>query len=108
MLQSYEGAQLDGISQLGAAACDPTQEAADQIEAPPSAVASEPVFDETHCVTLDKLFVGTVLKAPEQPAPAQVKSSLASRARNRMSLHIAVLSKCSTRNNSIGIIRNSA
>ena len=60
------------IGQLRAASCDPTQEIADQVEAPPSAVASEPVFDETRRVELDELSVGSTLQAPEQPAPAQV------------------------------------
>ena len=60
------------IGQLAAAACDPTQETADQVEASPCAVANEAVFDETRCVELDELTVGSALEAPEQPAPAQV------------------------------------
>src|ERR1700675_86743 len=60
------------VGQLGAAACHPTQEIADQVEAPPSAIATEPLFDETHRVMLDKLSVGTILEALEQPAPAQI------------------------------------
>src|SRR6266699_3419311 len=60
------------VGQIGAAACDPDQETADQVEAPPSAVASKPIFDETCRVALDELSVGADLEAPEQPAPAQV------------------------------------
>src|SRR5450631_217260 len=53
------------VGQLGAAACDPTQEIADQIEAPPSAVTSEPVLGQTRRVDLDQLSVGSALQAPE-------------------------------------------
>jgi hypothetical protein len=60
------------VGQLRAAACDPTQEIADQVEAPPRAVTSEPLVDEANRVTLDKLSVGAILEALEQPAPAQV------------------------------------
>jgi hypothetical protein len=53
------------VGQIGAAACDPTQEIADQVEAPPSAVVNEPIFDETRRVALDELSVGADLEAPE-------------------------------------------
>jgi hypothetical protein len=53
------------VGQIGAAACYPTRQTADQVEAPPSAVASEPVFDQTRCVALDQLSVGADLQAPE-------------------------------------------
>ena len=35
-------------------------------------MANEPHFDETLRVTLNKLSVGTILEALEQPAPAQI------------------------------------
>jgi hypothetical protein len=60
------------VSQSRAAGRYPTQETADQVEAPPSTVASEAEFNETRGVALDELSVGSVLEAPEQPAPAQV------------------------------------
>ena len=41
------------------------------IEAPPSAMANEPVFDETRRVELNELSVGSTLQAPEQPAPVK-------------------------------------
>src|SRR5271165_353134 len=53
------------VGQIGAAACDPAQETADQVEAPPSAVANEPIFDETRRVALDELSMGADLEAPE-------------------------------------------
>ena len=53
------------ITQLRAALCDPAQESADQAEAPPSALASEPVFDKTRRVEFDGLSVESVLQAPE-------------------------------------------
>src|ERR1700687_2142923 len=53
------------VGQLGAAVWDPTQEIADQVEAPPSALTSEPIFDETCRVALDELSVGADLEAPE-------------------------------------------
>jgi hypothetical protein len=53
------------VGQIGAAACDPAQETADQVEALPSAVANEPIFDETRRVALDELSVGADLEAPE-------------------------------------------
>ena len=43
------------IGQLRAASCDPTQEIADQVEAPPCAVANEPLLDEARGVKLDEL-----------------------------------------------------
>jgi hypothetical protein len=46
------------VGKIGAAACNPAQETADQVEAPPSAVANEPIFDETRGVALDELSVG--------------------------------------------------
>jgi hypothetical protein len=57
------------ISRPRAAACHPTQQIADQIEAPQSALASEPLFDEARRVELNELSVGSTLQAPEQPAP---------------------------------------
>jgi hypothetical protein len=53
------------VGQLGAVACDPTQEIADQIETSPSAVTSEPLLDQTRRVDLDQLSVGSTLQAPE-------------------------------------------
>ena len=60
------------VGQIEAAACHPTQEIADQVETPPSALASEPVFNETRRVALNELSVGADLEAPEQPTPDQV------------------------------------
>jgi hypothetical protein len=60
------------IGQLRAACCDPTQEIADQAEATPSTLASEPVSDETSRVYFYEMSVGSILQALEQPAPAQV------------------------------------
>jgi hypothetical protein len=48
-----------------------TQETADQVEAPPSAVANEPILDETRRVA-DELSMGADLGAPNSLAPAQV------------------------------------
>jgi hypothetical protein len=53
------------VSQIGAAACDPAQETANQVEAPPSAVANKPIFDETPRVALDELSMGADLETPE-------------------------------------------
>jgi hypothetical protein len=36
-----------------------------RIQAPPSAVANEPIFDETRRVALDELSMGADLEAPE-------------------------------------------
>src|SRR5215510_12573116 len=60
------------VGQSGAAGRDPTQETTDQVEAPPSTVASEAELNETRVVVLDELPMGSVLEALEQPAPAQV------------------------------------
>src|SRR5271166_1028962 len=60
------------IGQSRTAACHPTQKTADHVEASPSALSNKPILDETRGVTLDKLPVGAILKALEQPAPAQV------------------------------------
>ena len=60
------------IRQLRTPACDPAHETAGHVEAPPCAVASEPVFDEPRRVELDQLSVRSTLQAPKQPAPAQV------------------------------------
>src|SRR5262249_18394935 len=62
------------VGQPGTAYCDPTQETTDDPEAPQGTLLSAPVFNETCRVALDELSVGSVLKAPEQPAPAQVLS----------------------------------
>ena len=51
------------IAQLRAASCDPTQKIADQAEAPPSALASEPISDDTRRVELDELSVGSTLQS---------------------------------------------
>ena len=64
------------IGQLAATACDPTQEPANHIETSPSAMANEPVFDETRRVALDKLTVRPALETPEQLASAQVLFAL--------------------------------
>ena len=57
------------VGQIAAAACHPTQQIANQAEAPPRALASEPVFNETRREALDELSVGSDLEAPEQPTP---------------------------------------
>lgn len=59
------------VAQPGPVACHPSQEITDHVEAAPSAVPGEPEFDETRCIQLDKLPVGTASKASEQPTPAQ-------------------------------------
>ena len=46
--------------------------AADHIEAAPRALTRQPDFDEARCIELDKLPVGAVLEAPEQPATLQI------------------------------------
>jgi hypothetical protein len=60
------------VRQLRTPACDPAHETAGHVEAPPCAVASEPVFDEARRVELDQLSVRSTLQAPKQPTPAQV------------------------------------
>jgi hypothetical protein len=60
------------IGELTTAACDPTQQATDQVEVPARAVANQADFDETRCVDLDERTVGSMLETPEQSAPAQI------------------------------------
>src|SRR5215831_9385549 len=62
------------VGQPGTAYCDPTQETTDDPEAPQGTLLSARLHNETCRVALDELSVGSVLKAPEQPAPAQVLS----------------------------------
>lgn len=52
------------IGQLPAVTGDPTQETADQVEAPPCTVANRADFDETRRVVLDELTVVPTLEAP--------------------------------------------
>src|SRR5215471_2519589 len=54
------------IGQLRAALRDPAQEIADQVEAPPSALASEPVFDEPRCIKLNELSVRRAVRAKQR------------------------------------------
>jgi hypothetical protein len=61
---SFDHAFIE-IGQLRAASCDPTQEITDQIQASPSAVTSESVFDEPRRVEFNELSVGSALEAPE-------------------------------------------
>jgi hypothetical protein len=60
------------LGQHEAAACDPTQEIADQVDAPPSAAASEADFNETRRVALYELSVRPIPQTPVNPAPAQI------------------------------------
>jgi hypothetical protein len=57
--------------QLGSPPRHPIQEFTDHIEAAPSAWTRQPSFNEACCIRLDKLPVGALLDAPEQPAPLQ-------------------------------------
>ena len=52
------------IGQLRAASCDPTQEIADQAEAPPCALASEPHLGEARGVKFDELAVRLIPQTP--------------------------------------------
>src|SRR5262249_21910608 len=54
------------------AACDPTQETADQAEAPPSTLVSEADLNETRRVVLDEASVRPIPQTPVKPACAQV------------------------------------
>jgi hypothetical protein len=57
------------VGQHGAAVCDPTQEIADQPEAPTSTLVREADFNETRCVMLDELSVGPIPQTPSPGAP---------------------------------------
>jgi hypothetical protein len=65
---------LIDVSQLAPVPDDPVQEAADDIEASPSAMWSKPLFDQTYRVALDMLSVKPTLETSEQLASAQVIS----------------------------------
>src|SRR5437588_586784 len=60
------------FGQVRAASCDPTHEIADQTEAPPCALASEPRLGEARGVKLNELAVRLIPQTPVEPASAQV------------------------------------
>ena len=64
---SLDHALIEG-SQRPATTFHPTQEPADHIETPPSAMANEAVFYETCGEALDRLTMRPALETPEQPA----------------------------------------
>jgi hypothetical protein len=72
MLEILFDRALIEIAQRAATARGPIEKIADQVKAPPCAMASPPVFDETRCVAFDMLSVEPTLQASKQSAPPQV------------------------------------
>src|SRR5262245_58459962 len=67
-----EGTQPSEVGQLGATVCDPTQEIADQPEAPTSTLVREADFNETRRRALHELSVVPIPQTPVKPASAQI------------------------------------